>query len=636
MNSNYAVALLIAAATSVAIALVAWNRRAAPGAIGLMLFVLAEAVWASTYAVRWMVPESAAQLFWLNATYFGVAFNTTFLLICTLMFTGRSHLLTFRNMALLTIMPLATLLMLWTDDWHGLFFGGKHTTGAILNGGPWFWLFVIYSYTQIFILIALLVQVYLRASSLYRMQAGSLLFAACLPVAGNILSLAGFSPFPNLDLTPFIFTISGMIYAYALFGLRLMDVVPVARHKLVDEMTDGIIVLDANRRIVDVNPAVERLVGISSSIIGQPSRDVLNTRLHLYEGGDPKVPRLMDLRVSENPPCDIELQVLPMLDNLQNITGHLLILHDITERKQSEKEKWMASIRLRTLSVAIEQSPVTTVITDLKGNIVFVNPKFTESTGYTAEEAIGQNPRILKTEFMSKSDYKELWDTLLSGQNWQGVFHNKKKNGELFWESAVISPVKDEQGVITHFLAVKEDITERKRLQEELERQATIDELTGVSNRRNFLKLALIELKRAIRLKHSLAIVLIDIDYFKHINDTYGHAAGDQALLAFTKNCLKNIREIDVLARIGGDEFALLLPEASRAQAYIVAERIRAGSITQSIDLDGKQVSITISSGIAILSGEEESLDKLLSQADQALYRAKEEGRNKVVCYDEL
>ena len=580
-----------------------------------------------------MVADPAGQLFWLDATYVGVAFNATFLLVCTLSFTGRPDLLSRRNLALLAIMPLTTLLILWTDGWHGLFFAGHHTTGAILNGGPWFWFFVVYSYAQILLMIVLFVQAYRRAKGLFRLQTGSLLFASCLPVAGNILSLAGLSPFPDLDLTPFIFTLSGLIYAYALFGLRLMDVVPVARHKLVDEMLDGVIVLDANKHIVDVNPAALKLIGISPQMIGRPLADAQRGILHLDQFGSSKTASLIEMSLSENPPRDIELQVSPLLDHLQNISGYLLVVRDITQRKQAEKEILRANVLLRTLSVAIEQSPVTTVITDLAGNIVFVNPKFTEMTGYMAEEAIGQNPRILKSENKSNLEYKELWDTLLSGQNWHGFFHNKKKNGELYWESAVISPVKNEQGGITHFLAVKEDITERKRLQEELELQATVDELTGISNRRNFLKQASSELKRAIRLKRPLAIVLIDLDFFKNINDTYGHAAGDQALIEFVKICQNNIREIDLFARFGGDEFALLLPESSCELAYTVTERIRMAISAQSIDLNCNLVSITISSGVAVLTDEEETLDTLLSQADQALYSAKEAGRNQVVCH---
>jgi PAS domain S-box-containing protein len=134
---------------------------------------------------------------------------------------------------------------------------------------------------------------------------------------------------------------------------------------------------------------------------------------------------------------------------------------DITDSKLAEEA-------LRKLSRAVEQSPATVVITDLKGNIEYINPKFTELTGYTSEEAIGQNPRILKSDDIPPEDYKRLWDTITSGGEWRGEFHNKKKNGELYWEYASISPIRDASGTITHFLAVKEDITERKRAEESL------------------------------------------------------------------------------------------------------------------------------------------------------------------------
>jgi PAS domain S-box-containing protein len=167
-----------------------------------------------------------------------------------------------------------------------------------------------------------------------------------------------------------------------------------------------------------------------------------------------------------------------------DLSKTIVSLVDITERRRAEKEKEIADVILRNLSSAIKQSPVTTVITDLAGNMVFVNPKFTETTGYTAEEAIGQNPRIMKSGEMSEAEYKKLWETILAGQTWRGVFHNKKKNGELYWESAVISPVKDKEGTITHFLAVKEDITERMqaeaRLQQTTERLSLATKAGGI------------------------------------------------------------------------------------------------------------------------------------------------------------
>jgi len=159
---------------------------------------------------------------------------------------------------------------------------------------------------------------------------------------------------------------------------------------------------------------------------------------------------------------------VPLLDSDNKVIGILGTYEDITEIKKIDEAKRLVDEQLRKLSLAIEQSPVTTVITDLEGNIVFVNPKFTETTGYTAEEAIGQNPRILKSEFTPKYVYDDLWKTLSSGKNWYGIIQNKRKNGEYYWESAVISPVKNEKGETINYLAVKEDITERKLIEEAL------------------------------------------------------------------------------------------------------------------------------------------------------------------------
>jgi len=298
MNIAYAVALVISACISAIVAVVIYYRRTAPGASGLMFYMIACIIWAGTYAIRWTTSEAASQLFWLDATYFGVAPLTTTFLIFTLQFTDRPHLVTRRNLALLSIVPILTLVMLWTDRWHGLFFGGiPRTTGSIFDGGPAFWLFVVYAYGLMFIAIGMLVQALWRTTDLYRSQTGAVLAAACLPVAGNIYSLAGFSPFPNLDLTPFIFTGSGLIYAYALLGFQMLDVVPVARHKLVDEMTDGIIVLDASRRIVDINPAARRLIGISDSVIGKASEDLLKVHLHFDPLRDLRMQSLIELHV---------------------------------------------------------------------------------------------------------------------------------------------------------------------------------------------------------------------------------------------------------------------------------------------------------------------------------------------------
>ena len=158
--------------------------------------------------------------------------------------------------------------------------------------------------------------------------------------------------------------------------------------------------------------------------------------------------------------------ISPVRNQKGVITHFIAVKEDITERKRVEEE-------LRKLSRAIEQSPSTVMITNSKGNIEYVNPKFTQLTGYSTEEVIGKNPRILKPDNIPSEKYRELWETITSGREWRGEFCNKKKNGELYWEYASISPVRNHKRVITHFIAVKEDITERKRIEEERNKHIT-------------------------------------------------------------------------------------------------------------------------------------------------------------------
>ncbi|MEI8006102.1 MAG: PAS domain S-box protein, partial [Bacteroidota bacterium] len=243
--------------------------------------------------------------------------------------------------------------------------------------------------------------------------------------------------------------------------------------ELFDFAPAGYFSLHPDGSIIELNLSAARMLGKKRS-------QLKNSRLGFFVSDDTKpiFNNFLEKTFNSNATkeCEVTLSLSAESPKVVTLTGIvadkgdqcIVNMVDITQRKQAEKEKQISDALIRTLSLAIEQSPVTTVITDLAGNIEFVNPKFTEITGYTAEEVIGKNPRVLKSGDKPDSKYQELWDTILSGQSWHGIFQNKKKSGELYWESAVISPVKDEKGVITHFLAVKEDITERRQAEEEI------------------------------------------------------------------------------------------------------------------------------------------------------------------------
>lgn len=235
----------------------------------------------------------------------------------------------------------------------------------------------------------------------------------------------------------------------------------------------GIVSYDLEGKVIAWNRAAEQIFDWKSEeVLGryaphipptmQPEFSALHTRVINGE-----TIRNLELRRQrkDTTPIDITLNAAPMYDPAGAITGHMAIIQDISESKR-------ANDKIRQLSRAVEQSPVSIVITNKAGAIEYINPRFTQITGYTYQEALGQNPRILKTGYTRQEEYKELWDTISSGKEWKGVFQNKKKNGDLYWESAVISSISNDLGEITHFVAVKEDITERKKTEGELKRYA--------------------------------------------------------------------------------------------------------------------------------------------------------------------
>ncbi|NJN43732.1 MAG: diguanylate cyclase [Anaerolineae bacterium] len=274
---------------------------------------------------------------------------------------------------------------------------------------------------------------------------------------------------------------------------------------------------------------------------------------------------------------------------------------------------------------AIEQAAETVVITDAQGVIQYVNPAFTNLTGFTLEELLGKNPNVQKSGRTDASVYKSLWQTITEGETWRGEFENRKKNGELYWESATIAPIRDDEGVTTHYVGVKEDITERKRAEQKLIHFATIDALTNIYNRRHMFALGERVFEQAKRYERSLAALMIDVDHFKMVNDLYGHAIGDKVLGRVAQYFKEHIRSMDILGRYGGEEFVIIMPETDRSQAKHMAERLLSHFNANPVDTHLGELPITISIGVAELDPQKtRRIDTLLDHADKALMAAKQ------------
>lgn len=291
--------------------------------------------------------------------------------------------------------------------------------------------------------------------------------------------------------------------------------------------------------------------------------------------------------------------------------------------------------RLRLQSAALEAATNSIVITSSDGVIEWVNPAFTELTGYTLDEAVGRSPGdLLKSGSQGPEYYECLWNTILNGQVWRGEITNRRKDGSLYTEVQTVSPVFDDDGNITNFIAIKQDVTENRELQARLQQQAWYDELTGLPNRQ-LLGDRLEQVLRTAKRRHrTIALLYCGIDRIKMVNTTFGFEAGNAVLQAAAGRLRGHVRDMDTVARVGGDEFAILLPEVANAEdAGLVAERILEAftqplNISTDANAQPQTLSLSVSLGLSVFPGDTVAGTKLIQHAAEAMYSAKEEGRN--------
>lgn len=281
----------------------------------------------------------------------------------------------------------------------------------------------------------------------------------------------------------------------------------------------------------------------------------------------------------------------------------------------------------------IESSLEGILITDADGIIESVNPAFTQLTGYSAEEAIGQTPAILSSGRHSEGFYAEMWRLIQEDGHWQGEVWNRRKNGEVYPELLTIAAIRDEDGTLTHYAALFSDISELKENEERIRNLAYYDPLTNLPNRRLFHDRLSVAIAHAHRSNTKLAVLFVDLDRFKRINDSLGHAVGDQLLQEVTRRLKAAVREDDTVARMGGDEFIILLTEIETIDNVVLVARRIIGLMTQPVELGGRELIVTCSLGISLYPNDATELEELVQNADTAMYRAKETGRNSYQLY---
>ncbi len=373
---------------------------------------------------------------------------------------------------------------------------------------------------------------------------------------------------------------------------------------------NALMVINQEGRVLFVNPAAEKIFDkkaelLLGNIIGLPLVTGESTEVAIPQKNGQLI--IADMRIT------------PIYWEKEN--AYLAVLVDLTKRKEAEA-------KLTIFYKACEQSPASIVITNYQGNIEYVNPKFEIITGYSKDEVLGKNPRVLKSGYTSNDEYVGLWKTLSSGQEWYGEFHNRKKNGEFFWEYASISPIKDENNHITHYVAVKEDITKKKKDQELLSHQANYDSLTDLPNRLLGIDRLKQEMAKADRNRKYIGVIFLDLDHFKNVNDTLGHKYGDELLILSSQRLTHCLRKTDTVARLGGDEFLIIISALdSPYECKAIACKL-VTTMQQSFLLAGEEIFISASIGITIYPDDANNIEILMQNADMAMYEAKKKGRN--------
>jgi diguanylate cyclase (GGDEF)-like protein/PAS domain S-box-containing protein len=401
----------------------------------------------------------------------------------------------------------------------------------------------------------------------------------------------------------------------------------------------GCISWDRNFQCTEWNKSAEKIFGYSakeaigchaSDLIIAPSlRDKINRIFSalLEQKGGGKVTNENTTKNNRKIIC--EWHNTPIKTSDGRVTGVASLVQDVTERKQLEEKLTLAASVFSHAREGI-------IITDAKGVIIDVNETFTEVTGYERDEVLGQNPRILQSERQSSFFYEQLWQSLINRGHWHGEIWNKRKNQEVYPQLLTISAVRDDANMVKNYVALFTDITQIKEHQGQLEYIAHYDLITKLPNRTllaDRLRLAIAQCKRH---KQSLAVVFLDLDGFKYVNDNHGHALGDELLVVLSQRMKEALRGGDTLSRFGGDEFVVVLTDLEKEPDYepILGRLLKAAS--EAVTVNETVIKVSASIGVTLYPQDNVDAEQLIRHADQAMYVAKQKGKNCFHLFDTI
>lgn len=515
----YVISLVIAGAVSATLALPVWRRRPVSTGPPLALYLLAASQWSLAYALQLASVDLTAKLFWRNVLAVGASLAPVAWLALVLHYTGRAEWLTRRNTALLTLQPLTGLLMTWTNEFHGLMYSDARLDTAgpfpVMDSTDGVWLRVSAAYTCLLLGVGLilLVQAFARRPPANRRQVGALLLVGSTPWATTLASTLGLNPFRPVDPVPFSFVLAGLALIWILGRLRLPDVMRLARGALIKETTDGVVVLDSQNRIVDINPAVERIIGRSpEQTIGLPVSQVISVPAGLKE--DSRFSTAADQGATLGA-VDIQdsfdLRIAPLCDRRGRLRGRLVTLRDTARQKGVEielrqaRDELEAQVRQHTAELArvnkalraemAERSRVEEALQqrankfqailegiedgyielDIDGNLISFNDSMSRILGYSASEMLGANLGQSIDPDASERVAQVLNRVRESGEPVESFdFPIVRMDGEKRHLETSISLIRSPDGEPTGFRGIARDITERRKLEEIWRRYAFI------------------------------------------------------------------------------------------------------------------------------------------------------------------
>lgn len=520
-----------------------------------------------------------------------------------------------------------------------------------------------------------LVQHYFKTQKNLRFQARFIIMAGLIPGISNILYLSAYNPLPTVDLTSLSFATSGILIVWGLYYHKFLDIIPIARDTLIENMRDGIIVVDLKNRIVDINPAAEIIINHSfEDVIGQPTTQILaEISDWISLSKETKTPvKVLNVGEGKNKKIFV-LNLSPLSDPNDQLIGHTIVFHNNTEshilnnnlKDQADRLAVLYEIG-KAITSTLETSDLLELIYKQLSQIISCDAYFVSI--YLPEEhmldiriLIDQGKRYPPVKVNASEGFSSwivknrvplliqdlrkeintipvkpimIGDKKLT-RSWLGV--PMQTDNDLIGLLAVASyqpNVFDEMDQLLLEQIAQQAVLsiQNARIHEEVSRQAKLDSLTGVFNHNHFIERLYKDTESALTTPNPLSLIMLDIDHFKLYNDTYGHVVGDQVLKLTVQAIQSHIKKTDTIGRWGGEEFGVILPNTTISQAKMVTDRIRHTlSELPLFNVEGKTIpKPTISQGIGTLPDHTSDADELVIIADRALYLAKERGRDQV------